>query len=78
MEVKSGKSGSLRSLHSYIDMTKTDLAVRLWSGGISAEQAVTPLGRTPYTLISLPLFLAGRVTEYLRGLEKAKGKLEQA
>ena len=33
-------------------------AVRLYSGNHSVEQAVTPMGNTPFTLINLPLFLA--------------------
>ncbi len=32
VEVKSGKSGSLRSLHSYIDMTKTNKGYRVFEG----------------------------------------------
>ena len=32
VEVKSGKTGTLRSLHSYIDQTEIKLAVRLYSG----------------------------------------------
>ena len=71
VEVKSGKTGSLRSLHSYIDLTKTKTAVRLYSGDYSVEQAVTPMGNTPFTLINLPLFLAGKIGDYVK-LEEQK------
>ena len=66
VEVKSGKTGTLRSLHSYIDQTGTKLAVRLYSGGYSVENAVTPIGKNPYTLINLPLFLSSMIGEYVR------------
>ena len=65
VEVKSGKTGTLRSLHSFIDRTDTKLAVRLYSGDYTVEQAVTPVGKKPYTLINLPLFLASKVGEYV-------------
>ena len=70
VEVKSGKTGTLRSLHSYIDQTGTKLAVRLYSGEYSVEKAVTPIGKNPYTLINLPLFLAGKIGEYVRWMER--------
>ncbi len=66
VEVKSGKTGTLRSLHSYIDQTGTKLAVRLYSGEYSVEKAVTPIGRNSYTLINLPLFLACKIGEYVK------------
>ncbi len=65
VEVKSGKSGTLRSLHSYIDQTKLPIAVRLYSGNYSVENAVTQVGKTPYTLVNLPLFLASKISEYV-------------
>ena len=64
VEVKSGKTGTLRSLHSFIDITGTKIAVRLYSGDLLVEQTKTPKG-TPYTLINLPLFLADRICEYV-------------
>jgi len=75
VEVKSGKTGTLRSLHSWIDRatllfahdrpSNTQLlAVRLYSGHFSVEHASTPQG-SKYTLIHLPLFLASRIGEYI-------------
>ena len=63
VEVKSGKAGTLRSLHSFINLTGTKTAVRLFSGNISVEKTKTSQG-TPYTLINLPLFLSDRIGEY--------------
>ena len=64
IEVKSGKTGTLRSLHSFIDFTNNKIAVRLYSGDISIENTKTPKG-TPYTLLNLPLFLADSIGEYI-------------
>ena len=64
VEVKSGKNGTLRSLHSFIDLSGTRTAVRLYSGSISTERAKTPSG-TPYTLVNLPLFLADSILKYV-------------
>ncbi|MBP5452602.1 MAG: AAA family ATPase [Treponema sp.] len=71
VEVKSGKTGTLRSLHSYIDQTGIKLAVRLYSGEYSVENAVTPIGKNPFTLINLPLFLAGKIGDYVRWVKES-------
>ncbi len=82
VEVKSGKTGTLRSLHSWLDRAESVvdpersvktklLAVRLYSGTYSVEHTATPHG-TKYTLLHLPLFLASRVGEYIdRNIEIA-------
>jgi predicted AAA+ superfamily ATPase len=64
VEVKSGTSGTLRSLHSFIDISDCPIAVRLYSGKPAWESTRTPAGK-PYRLLSLPYFLASRVQEYL-------------
>ena len=65
VEVKSGKTGTLRSLHSYIENSDCNLAVRLYDGKYSVEEAVTPMKRKPYTLINLPLYLGARVGDFV-------------
>ncbi len=65
IEVKSGKTGTLRSLHSYIENSGASLAVRLYDGEYSVEQAVTPVQKMPYTLVNLPLYLAARVVDFV-------------
>ena len=61
VEVKSGTSGTLRSLHSFIDESGISNAIRLYNGQKSVEDAVTPQGRKPYKLTNLPLYYAGRL-----------------
>ena len=64
VEVKAGKSGTLRSLHSFMDGASHDLAVRLYAGPLEITAHTTPTG-TPYRLLNLPYFLAGKLQEYL-------------
>ncbi len=65
VEVKSGSTGRLRSLMQFIDAAPHTYAVRLYSGNISIEKAHTLSGKE-FTLINLPLFLAGKVDGYVR------------
>jgi uncharacterized protein len=65
LEVKSGKPGSLRSLHSFIEKSGAKVAIRLYSGETHVQQARTP-GGAPYTLHNLPLYMASRLQAYLK------------
>lgn len=64
IEVKSGKTGTLRSLHSFIDLSGCRYAVRLYGGAISVEHTTTPSGSS-YCLINLPWFLSDQISRYL-------------
>ena len=63
VEVKAGKTGTLRSLHQFMEQTDHQFAVRLWSGPLEKDQVSTPGGKT-FTLLNLPYFLAGKIHEY--------------
>ena len=69
IEVKSGKTGTLRSLHSFIHLSGVRYAVRLYGGPIRVEQVTTPYGES-YCLINLPWFLADRIAEYRAWAQK--------
>jgi hypothetical protein len=64
IEVKSGKSGTLRSLHQFINTSEHNYAVRLYSGDLIIQETKTPSGK-PYKLLNLPYFLAGKIDEYI-------------
>jgi predicted AAA+ superfamily ATPase len=64
VEVKAGKTGSLRSLHQFIDRANHPYAVRLYAGPLQIADAQTPAGK-PYKLLNLPYFLAGKLYDYL-------------
>ncbi len=69
VEVKSGSSGALRSLHQFMQRADHDLAVRLWDGDIDLHVARTPAGRR-FRLLNLPHFLVHRLDAYLDWAER--------
>ena len=64
IEVKSGKEGTLKSLHSFMDIAPHDLAIRLYAGEVSISDAFTPNGKK-YKLLSLPYFLSSQIEHYI-------------
>ena len=65
IEVKAGKSGTLRSLHSFIDHSEENsFAIRLYSGKISREKACSREGKT-FDLLHLPYYLSGQLRRYI-------------
>lgn len=58
IEVKSGHNAKLRSLHSYMDETPHDVAVRIWSGPFSVDEASTPNGKK-FRLFNVPFYYVG-------------------
>jgi hypothetical protein len=67
VEVKSGKTGTLRSLHQFMDRADHTFAVRLYAGILQIEKTHTAKGKS-FTLLNLPYFLAGRLMEYVKWL----------
>ena len=77
VEIKSGKTGTLRSLHSFIDQSGADFAVRLYSGKLEIEEAETPAG-SKFTLLNLPYCFASKIYDYIKWLEpesQARGEI---
>ena len=64
VEVKSGSTGRLRSLHSFIDRSPHAVSVRLADRNVSLDRVRTPRGKE-FVLLNLPLFLACRIHSYL-------------
>ena len=69
VEVKSGKDGTLKSLHQFIENSTEAIAVRLYDQPYSLIEARTPnladKPGKPYRLINLPLYCAGKLGDYL-------------
>jgi predicted AAA+ superfamily ATPase len=65
IEVKSGKSGRLRSLHQFIERTDHHYAVRFYAGSFSIESHTTPAGKQ-YKLMNLPYYLGTKIFDYLK------------
>ncbi len=69
LEVKSGKTGTLKSLHQFINKSNVPFAVRFYKGKISIENIITPAG-VPYKLFNLPYFLSGKIIDYINYYSK--------
>ena len=64
IEVKSGSTGSLKSLHSFIEKANHPYAVRMYAGEFKVEETKTP-GGVPYFLINLPYYLGTKIPQYI-------------
>ena len=67
IEVKAGKTGSLRSLHQFVERSAHPFAVRLNAEPVEKVKAVTPNGKQ-YDLLSLPYFLSAKLQNYIEWL----------
>lgn len=66
IEVKSGRNSHLRSIHSFIDLSPTDVAVRVWSGPLSIDDVQTTIKKKKFRLINLPFYLVGDLERIVR------------
>ncbi len=64
IEIKSGSTGTLKSLHQFIERTNHPYAVRIYAGEFGIQEATTPNG-VPYLLMNLPYYLGTLIPEYL-------------
>lgn len=64
IEVKSGASGSLRSLQQFVDMAPHNIAIRVYSGKLKIENSRTITGKK-FQLINLPFYLLGKIERVL-------------
>lgn len=60
VEVKSGATGRLRSLHEFVDRAPHPFAVRFCDAPVSVEGARTVAGKA-FNLLNLPWYLAGEI-----------------
>jgi len=74
IEVKSGKSGTLRSLHQFVERADHPYAVRLYAGPFRKEEHKTPLGKR-LILYNVPYFLASSLDNLLNQLSKRATEL---
>jgi len=64
IEVKSGSTGSLKSLHLFMDEAPHDMAIRFWSEPLDLATVTTPSGKR-FRLLSLPYYLASQTEKYI-------------
>lgn len=64
VEIKSGATGSLKSLHQFVNLSNHPYAVRIYGGEFKIQKTRTPEGRN-YYLMHLPYYLGTKIYEYL-------------
>ena len=65
IEIKSGPTGNLKSLHQFVENTNHPYGVRIYAGEFRIEKVQTPQG-TPYILMNLPYYLGTKIPEYIQ------------
>jgi len=65
IEVKSGKEGTLKSLHIFMDLAPHNLAIRLYAGALNITESVTTKGKK-YQILNLPYFLVSQIEKYIQ------------
>lgn len=71
IEVKSGKVGTLKSLHSYMDLAPHDMAIQFYAGALNITNAITKNGKQ-YQILNLPYFLGSQIEKYIAWFIKTK------
>ncbi|GHB39274.1 ATP-binding protein [Mongoliitalea lutea] len=64
IEIKSGATGSLRSLHQFVDAANHSYAIRIYAGKLDVEETKTPAGKS-YKLLNLPYYLGTQIEQYV-------------
>lgn len=64
IEIKSGPTGTLKSLHQFMDRTDHPYAIRMYAGEYRIDKAVTD-GGTTFFLMNLPYYLGTQLPEYV-------------
>ncbi|WP_236138897.1 DUF4143 domain-containing protein [Mongoliitalea daihaiensis] len=64
IEIKSGATGSLRSLHQFLDAAAHSYAIRVYAGKLEVIETKTPAGK-PYKLLNLPYYLGTQIEQYV-------------
>ncbi|MBN2093100.1 ATP-binding protein [candidate division KSB1 bacterium] len=65
IEIKAGKTGTLRSLHQFMDLAPHHFAIRLYAAELQFQRTKTPNGKE-FTLLNLPYFLAFKIPDYIQ------------
>jgi hypothetical protein len=64
IEIKSGSTGSLKSLHQFVDNVGHFYAVRIYAGEFKIEETITPAGKR-YLLMNVPYYLGLKIKDYI-------------
>ncbi len=64
IEVKAGATGTLKSLHEYMDRCEHNFAIRMYAGEMKIDIVKTTKGKS-YNLLNLPYFLGNWIPLYM-------------
>lgn len=65
IEVKSGNCLTLKSLHSFMESSTHNLAIRFWNNPVSKDLITLPSGKK-YSLYNLPFYYAGQLEVFMK------------
>jgi uncharacterized protein len=71
VEIKSGPTGSLKSLHEFLDRSTSQFAIRIYGGEYGIQIQHTPNGKR-YVLMHLPYYLGTRISSYIHDFFEGK------
>ena len=69
IEVKSGKTGTLKSLNLFMEKSHHSCAIRVYSGKLRMDQIVLPSGKK-FHLCSIPYYMLSRLDDVIESLVK--------
>ncbi|MBU3715199.1 MAG: ATP-binding protein [Ferruginibacter sp.] len=69
IETKSGKTGTLKSLHQFMDDAPHNMAIRFYNGHVNISEVKTPQNKT-FFLLNLPYYLVSQIKAYLRWFQE--------
>ena len=72
IEVKSGKTGKLKSLHMFMDKCPHPFAIRIYSGKMRIDTIELPSGKN-YLLYSIPYYLLSELDAVIAASQRAQG-----
>lgn len=64
IEIKSGSTGTLKSLHQFIEAADHPYAIRMYAGALKVEKAITP-NKKSYLLLNLPYYAGTELPQYI-------------
>jgi hypothetical protein len=65
VEVKSGKTGTLKSLFVYMETAPVSVAIRIYGGDFSVDELKTTEGKS-FSLINIPFYHSSKIESYLK------------
>lgn len=65
IEIKSGPTGTLKSLHEFIERSNHHYAIRMYAGPFMIEEHTSPNQNKPYKLMNLPYYLSTKLPDYI-------------